>query len=197
MSIKRYTGTSFVEVGSRKRFNGTAWVALSFGKRWNGSAWVDLWSDSQGSGDSSGSSGGSGTPVSTTASGALFTNVKSTVSSPTVCYSAEYVITRSGASASVALTFRGWLNSSASHLGSGIKLTVFARLNGGVWENSVIKSGSAVWSGTTKHSASITFSGVKNGRNKLEFYITRAGSSYSGSAGSIGSSSNPKTYYIN
>ena len=197
MSIKRYTGASFADVSSRKRWNGSAWVNLTFGKRWNGSAWVDLWSDSQGSGDSSGSSGGSGTPVSTTASGALFTNVKSTVSSPTVCYSAEYVITRSGASASVALTFRGWLNSSASHLGSGIKLTVFARLNGGVWENSVIKSGSAVWSGTTKHSASITFSGVKNGRNKLEFYITRAGSSYSGSAGSIGSSSNPKTYYIN
>ena len=197
MSIKRYSGTSFADVSSRKRWNGSAWVNLTFGKRWNGSAWVDLWSDSSGGGGSSGSSGGSGTPVSTTASGALFTNVKSTVSSPTIYYSADYVITRSGTSASVALTFRGWLNSSASSLGSGIKLTIFARLNGGSWKNSVIKSGSAVWSGTTKHSASITFSGVKNGSNKLEFYITRAGSSYSGSAGGIGSSSNPKTYYIN
>ena len=101
-----------------------------------------------------------------------------TVSSPTVHYSASYEVSDS----SLVLTFKGWLNSSASSLGSGIKLTVFARLNGGVWGNSVIKSGSAVWNGTTKHSASLTLGGVKNGRNKLEFYITRAGSSYSGSA---------------
>jgi hypothetical protein len=66
-----------------------------------------------------------------------------------------------------------------------------------VWGNSVIKSGSAVWNGTTKHSASLTLGGVKNGRNKLEFYITRAGSSYSGSAGSIGKASDPKTYFFN
>ena len=174
MSIKRYSGTSFADVSSRKRWNGSAWVNLTFGKRWSGSSWVDLWNDSGGS-------------------GVLFSDMKSTVSSPTVHYSASYEVSDS----SLVLTFKGWLNSSASSLGSGIKLTVFARLNGGSWKNSVIKSGSAVWSGTTKHSASITFSGVKNGRNKLEFYITRAGSSYSGSAGSIGSSSNPKTYYIN
>ena len=174
MSIKRYSGTSFADVSSRKRWNGSAWVNLTIGKRWSGSAWVDLWNDSGGS-------------------GVLFSDMKSTVSSPTVHYSCEYEVTNSG----VTLSLKGWLNSSASSLGSGIKLTIFARLNGGSWKNSVIKSGSAVWSGTTKHSASITFSGVKNGRNKLEFYITRAGSSYSGSAGSIGSSSNPKTYYIN
>ena len=196
MSIKRYTGTSFVEVGSRKRFNGTAWVALSFGKRWNGSAWVDLWSDSSGGGGSSGSSGGSGTPVSTTASGALFTNVKSTVSSPTVCYSADYVITRSGTSASVALTFRGWLNSSSSHLGSGIKLTVFARMNGGAWVSAVIKQNNSSWSGTAKHAASLNLSGSASGRVKIEFYVTRSGSSYGGSAGTLGSASSPKTYYI-
>ena len=135
MSIKRYTGNSFADVSSRKRWNGAAWVALSFGKRWNGSAWVDLWSNSSsGGGDSEPSSG----------SGELFSCLKSTVSSPTVNYSANYVITRSGSSASVTLTFKGWLHSSSSHLGSGIKLTVFARLNGGVWGNSVIKSGSAV-----------------------------------------------------
>lgn len=190
MSIKRYSGSSAVDVTSRKRFTGSGWTALSFGRRWNGSAWVDLWNDSgSGGGDSGGgdSGGGSG------GSGVLFSDLKSTVSSPTVHYSASYDVSDS----SIVLTFKGWLNSSASSLGSGIKLTIFARLNGGSWKNSVIKSGSAVWRGTTKHSASITFSGVKSGRNKLEFYITRAGSSYSGSAGSIGSSSNPKTYYIN
>ena len=172
--IKRYSGSSAVDVTSRKRWNGSGWVDLTFGKRWSGSSWVDLWNDSGGS-------------------GVLFSDMKSTVSSPTVHYSASYDVSDS----SLVLTFKGWLNSSASSLGSGIKLTVFARLNGGVWGNSVIKSGSAVWSGTTKHSASITFSGVKNGRNKLEFYITRAGSSYSGSAGSIGKASDPKTYFFN
>lgn len=189
MSIKRYSGTGFTEITSRKRWNGSAWVGLTVGKRWNGSAWVDLWS-------ASGGSGGNNSDVINApqnSSGVLFSDMKSTVNSPTVHYSASYDVSDS----SIVLTFKGWLNSSASSLGSGIKLTIFARLNGGSWKNSVIKSGSAVWSGTTKHSTSITFSGVKNGRNKLEFYITRAGSSYSGSAGSIGSSSNPKTYYIN
>jgi hypothetical protein len=172
--IKRYSGSSAVDVTSRKRWNGSGWVDLTFGKRWSGSAWVDLWNDSGGS-------------------GVLFSDMKSTVSSPTVHYSASYEVSDS----SLVLTFKGWLNSSASSLGSGIKLTVFARLNGGVWGNSVIKSGSAVWNGTTKHSASLTLGGVKNGRNKLEFYITRAGSSYSGSAGSIGKASDPKTYFFN
>lgn len=172
--IKRYSGSSAVDVTSRKRWNGSGWVDLTFGKRWSGSAWVDLWNDSGGS-------------------GVLFSDMKSTVSSPTVHYSASYEVSDS----SLVLTFKGWLNSSASSLGSGIKLTVFARLNGGVWGNSVIKSGSAVWNGTTKHSALITLGGVKNGKNKLEFYITRAGSSYSGSAGSIGKASDPKTYFFN
>ena len=172
--IKRYSGSSAVDVTSRKRWNGSGWVDLTFGKRWSGSSWVDLWNDSGGS-------------------GVLFSDMKSTVSSPTVHYSASYEVSDS----SLVLTFKGWLNSSASSLGSGIKLTVFARLNGGVWGNSVIKSGSAVWSGTTKHSASLTLGGVKNGRNKLEFYIRRAWSSYSGSAGSIGKASDPKTYFFN
>ena len=172
--IKRYSGSSAVDVTSRKRWNGSGWVDLTFGKRWSGSSWVDLWNDSGGS-------------------GVLFSDMKSTVSSPTVHYSASYEVSDS----SLVLTFKGWLNSSASSLGSGIKLTVFARLNGGVWGNSVIKSGSAVWSGTTKHSALITLGGVKNVKNKLEFYITRAGSSYSGSAGSIGKASDPKTYFFN
>ena len=196
MSIKRYSGTSFADVSSRKRWNGSAWVNLTFGERWNGSAWVDLWSDSSGGGGSSGSSGGSGTPVSTTASGALFTNVKSTVSSPTICYSADYVITRSGTSASVALTFRGWLNSSSSHLGSGIKLTVFARMNGSAWVSAVIKQGNSTWSGTAKHAALLNLSGSASGRVKIEFYVTRCGSSYGGSAGNLGSAAKPKTYYI-
>lgn len=185
MSIKRYSGTSFADVSSRKRWNGSAWVNLTFGKRWNGSAWVDLWSDSSG-GDSEPSSG----------SGELFSCLKSTVSNPTVNYSAEYAITRSDASASVALTFRGWLNSSASSLGTGIKLMVFARMNSGTWASCILKSADSSWSGTTKHAASLSLSGSASGRVKIEFYVTRSGSSYGGSAGTLGSASSPKTYYI-
>ena len=187
MSIKRYSGTSFADVSSRKRWNGSAWVNLTFGKRWSGSAWVDLWSNSSsGGGDSEPSSG----------SGELFSCLKSTVSSPTVCYSADYVITRSGTSASVALTFRGWLNSSSSHLGSGIKLTVFARMNGSAWVSAVIKQGNSTWSGTAKHAALLNLSGSASGRVKIEFYVTRSSSSYGGSAGNLGSAAKPKTYYI-
>lgn len=51
MSIKRYSGTAFVDVATRKRWNGSAWVDLTIGKRYDGSAWVDLWSSSGGGGD--------------------------------------------------------------------------------------------------------------------------------------------------
>ena len=124
MSIKRYSGTGFTDVSSRKRWNGSAWVDLTIGKRWNGAAWVDLWSASSGSSGSSGASSGSGV---------LFSDLKSTVSSPTVHYSCEYEVTNSG----VTLSLKGWLNSSASSLGNGIKLTVFARMNDGAWTSTV------------------------------------------------------------
>ena len=185
MSIKRYSGTGFTEITSRKRWNGSAWVALTIGKRWNGSAWVDLWSNSSGgSGDSGGGSSGAGV---------LFSDLKSTVSSPTVHYSCAYEVTDSG----VSLSFKGWLNSSASSLRNGIKLTVFARLNGGAWASTVIKATNTAWSGTGKHSASLSVSGKASGKTKIELYVTRSGSSYSGSAGSIGSAKKPKIFYFN
>ena len=186
MSIKRYTGSAFAEVASRKRWNGSGWVDLTIGKRWNGSAWVDLWNASSG-GSSSGSSGTS------SGSGVLFSDLKSTVSSPTVHYSCEYEVTGSG----VTLSLKGWLNSSASSLGNGIKLTVFARLNGGAWASTVIKATNTAWSGTRKHSASLSVSGKASGKTKIELYVTRSGSSYSGSAGSIGSAKKPKIFYFN
>ena len=183
MSIKRYTGSAFAEVASRKRWNGSGWVDLTIGKRWNGSAWVDLWSASSGSSGSSGASSGSGV---------LFSDLKSTVSSPTVHYSCEYEVTNSG----VTLSLKGWLNSSASSLGNGIKLTVFARLNGGAWASTVIKATNTAWSGTGKHSASLSVSGKASGKTKIELYVTRSGSTYGGSAGKIASAKSPKTYTI-
>lgn len=192
MSIKRYSGSSAVDVTTRKRFTGSGWVDLTIGKRWNGSAWVDLWSNSSGgSGDSGGGSGdfggGSG------GSGVLFSDLKSTVSSPTVHYSCAYEVTGSG----VSLSFKGWLNSSGSSLGNGIKLTVFARLGGGAWASTVIKATNTAWSGTGKHSASLSVSGKASGKTKIELYVTRSGSSYSGSAGSIASAKKPKIFYFN
>ena len=185
MSIKRYSGASAIDVTSRKRWGGTSWVNLTFGRRWNGSAWVDLWSNSSGgSGDSGGGSSGAGV---------LFSDLKSTVSSPTVHYSCAYEVTDSG----VSLSFKGWLNSSASSLGNGIKLTVFARLGGGAWASVVLKSGSSSWSGTAKHSASLILNGTASGRTKIELYVTRAGSTYGGSAGNLGSAKSPKSYYFN
>lgn len=188
MSIKRYSGTGFTDVSSRKRWNGSAWVDLTIGKRWNGSAWVDLWSNSSG-----GSGGGSGGGDSGGGSGVLFSDLKSTVSSPTVHYSCEYEVTGSG----VTLSLKGWLNSSASSLGNGIRLTVFARLNGGAWASTVIKATNTAWRGTGKHSASLSVSGKASGKTKIELYVTRSGSSYSGSAGSIGSAKKPKIFYFN
>ena len=182
MSIKRYSGAAFAAVSSRKRFTGSGWVDLTIGKRWNGSAWVDLWSNSSGG---SGDSGGG--------SGVLFSDLKSTVSSPTVHYSCAYEVTGSG----VSLSFKGWLNSSGSLLGNGIKLTVFARLGGGAWASTVIKAANTAWSGTGKHSASLTLNGTVSGKTKIELYVTRSGSSYSGSAGSIGSAKKPKIFYFN
>ena len=192
MSIKRYSGAAFAAVSSRKRFTGSGWVDLTIGKRWNGYAWVDLWSNSSGgSGDSGGGSGDSG--GGSGGSGVLFSDLKSTVSSPTVHYSCAYEVTGSG----VSLSFKGWLNSSGSLLGNGIKLTVFARLGGGAWASVVLKQSGAVWRGTAKRSASLILSGKASGRTKIELYVTRSGSSYGGSAGNIGSAKKPKIFYFN
>ena len=175
MSIKRYSGADFAGVSSRRRWNGSSWVALTSGKRWSGSAWVNLWSGSQGGSSGGSSSGGSD-------SGVLFSDLKSTVSSPTVHYSA--------------LTVKGWLTSSASRLGNGIKLTVYARVNGGAWVSAVIKPSASLWNDATKHSVLLHLNGNDAARSKIELYVTRSGSSYGGSAGNLGSAKKPKSYYI-
>lgn len=191
MSIKRYTGSAFSEVSTRKRWNGSSWVALTIGKRWNGSAWVDLWSSSSGV---SGSSSGTATSGSGTLKNGNSTTFSSTVSTPTVNYSGTYTWQQSGNNLSVTVNFAAWI-SSASKLGRGIKLTVYARLNGGAWSSAVIKSDSAVWQNSSaKHYASVTLSGTAKSTNTIEWYVTRSGSSYSGTAGNLGSSVKPKKH---
>lgn len=123
--------------------------------------------------------------------------VSSTVSSPTVNYSATYTATRSNNSTtavSVALTFSAWLNS-GGFLGTGHKLTIYVRLNGGAWNPVVIKSNDASWRTTTKHTANVTLTGnIAKNSTKIDFYVTRAGSRENGSAGKLGSASKPKSY---
>ena len=126
--------------------------------------------------------------------------VSSTVSSPTVNYSATYTATRSNNSTtavSVALTFSAWLNS-GGFLGTGHKLTIYVRLNGGTWQHVVIKPKESSWRTTTKHTADVTLTGnsAKNSA-KIDFYVTRTGSTESGSAGKLGSASSPKSYTAN
>ena len=188
MSIKKYSGSGFSEVASRKRWDGTSWVNLTFGRRWNGSAWVDLWSNSSGGGSDD---SGSGTQV--TGSGTI-DKLSSTVSSPTVNYSGKYSYQKSGSTLSVSVTFYAWI-SSASKLGKGIKLTVYARLNGGAWKSAVIKGDSAVWQNSAaKHEARISLSATAKSVNSIEWYVTRSGSSYGGDAGNLGSSKSPKKH---
>ena len=189
MSIKRYGGTSFAEINSRKRWNGSSWVDLTVGKRWNGSDWVNLWSNSQGSGSEI--SGTSGSGVLRNGRSTVFA---STVSRPTVNYSGEYTYQRTGNTLTVPVTFSAWI-SSASKLGLNIRLTVFARLNGGTWSSAVIKNDSAMWQNSSqRHEALIRLSGTVRTSNVIEWYVTRAGSSYSGTAGSLGSAKRPKKH---
>lgn len=133
-----------------------------------------------------------------TTSGTLVSKVSSTASSPTVNYSAAYKATRTNSttkSVSVKVDFSAWLNSSGSFLGTGAKLTIYARINGGSWSSVTIKSTSATWNDTAKHNASITLTGNTTSNSaKIDFYVTRYGSTYSGTAGNLGSSSSPKSY---
>ena len=131
-------------------------------------------------------------------SGTLTSKVSSTVSSPTVHYSAAYSATKNGTALSVTLNFAAWLGSSGSTLGTGIKLTIYVRLNGGSWKSVAIKENSASWKGTSQHSAKLNLTATTSGSSAtVEFYVTRTGSNYSGTAGTLGSDSAPKSYTIN
>lgn len=181
MSIQRYNGATFAEVAARKRWNGSAWAPLTFGRRWNGSAWVDLWNNDDGP----------------SSSGNLFSRLSSTVSRPTVNYAATYAASRSGTALTVTLKFSAWLNSSASRLGSGIKLTAFVRLNGGAWHSVVLKGNADMWKGASTHTVSATLSGSTSGADEvIEFYVSRVGSSYGGTAGTLASAGSPKKFAI-
>lgn len=149
----------------------------------------------------SGGTGGGGsspspaTPSSGTTSGTLTSKVSSTASSPTTYYSATYTATRSGSGVNMTLTFSGWLHSSSAKLGTGVKLTVYARVNGGAWKGVTLKQTSDKWTGTSKHTATLSLSTATTAKTAaVEFYVTRAGSTYSGSAGTLGSSTAPKSY---
>ena len=124
-----------------------------------------------------------------TVSGTLVNDVKSSYGSPYVHYSCTYVSTRadtSSSAVSVALSFKAWLHSSASFLGTGISLIIYARLDGGSWQSVTIKSSSASWSGnSTKHSApTLTVTGSSTGgKINVEFYVARGDSG--GNAGKL------------
>lgn len=158
-------------------------------------------SSSNGSTPPSGSTTNSGGTTQTsgekTYSGILVDKVSATVSSPTVHYSAKYKATRSNSSLSVNLTFAAWLNSSSSKLGTGAKLTIYARINGGSWQSAVIKKTADSWSGTSQHTVSLTLSAnTTSGTDTIDFYVTRNGSTFAGTAGNLGSASNPKNYTV-
>ena len=135
-----------------------------------------------------------------TVSGTLVNDVKSSYGSPYVHYSCTYVSTRADTSSeavSVALSFKAWLHSSASFLGAGISLIIYARLNGGSWQSATIKSSSTPWSGsTTKYSApALTVTGTSTGgKINVEFYVARGDSG--GNAGKLGTKSSPKAYSV-
>lgn len=154
-------------------------------------------SSSSSSGNSSSSSSSGSSSTTSSKSDTLVDKVSSTVSSPTVNYSALYSAVKNGTALTVDLSFSAKLNSSGSSLGTGIKLTIYARLNGGGWKSAVIKENSASWKGTTRHAASLTLTGTASGGSAtVELYVTRSGSSYSGMAGTLGSASSPKSYTV-
>lgn len=161
------------------------------------SSTVSSASASSGSTSTSESSNASNTSTGTSSSsGILVEKVSSTVSSPSVHYSARYEASKNGSNLSVKLTFAAWLNSGGSKLGTGAKLTIFARINGGAWQSVVIKKTSESWSGTSQHSAALTLTAASSGTATVEFYVTRNGSTYSGTAGNLASSASPKKYTV-
>lgn len=132
-----------------------------------------------------------------TVSGTLVNDIKSSYGSPYVHYSCTYVSTRENtttATISVALSFKAWLQSSSSTLGTGKSLIIYARLNGGAWQSVTIKSSSASWSGTKKRDApTLTVTGTStNDKINVEFYVARGDST--GNSGKLGTKSSPKSY---
>lgn len=42
MTMKRWNGSSWIDLTTAKKWNGSAWVDLTLAKRWNGTSWVDI-----------------------------------------------------------------------------------------------------------------------------------------------------------
>lgn len=135
-----------------------------------------------------------------TTSGVLTEKVSSTVSSPAVHYSAAYSAERAGDSdekAAVRLTFGAWLNSDSAALGTGVQLTVFARIDSGVWQSVVLKNRASVWKGTDRHTVSLTLTVNATGdAAAVEWFVSRDGSVSSGTAGVLGSRMQPMRYGV-
>lgn len=132
-----------------------------------------------------------------TVSGTLVNDVKSPYAGPYVHYSCTYTAERAdsaSANVSVTLNFKAWLNSSASKLGTGIVLYLYARLSGGSWTRVTVKSSSASWGGTTKRDVpAVTLTGHSTGdKINVEFYVVRGDSG--GNSGKLGTKSSPKSY---
>ena len=128
------------------------------------------------------------------------TQVTATLSSPAVNYKLEYTATRSAENdktVSFSFPLSAWLNSSLSSLKRGIKLTLFLRVGGGAWNQATIKNANDVWSGTDTHSAQVTSAlSLPYPTAKVEFYISRMGSTYGGTAGVVGSEKKPLVYTV-
>lgn len=133
-----------------------------------------------------------------TTTGTLTNKVSSTVSTPTVNYSATYTATRANElteDVSVVVNFAGWLNSSSTAFGNQFRLMIYARINHGDWKSVVIKNLNEIWDDTSKHNVSVTFNiNTKNTTANIDFYVAHAGSMYSGTAGTLGNAENPKSY---
>ena len=132
-----------------------------------------------------------------TNSGTLVNNVESPYSDPKVCYSVPYTASRTNASTksiSITLTFKAWLKTSGSWLGTGKILVAYARISGGAWKSVTIKGKNESWRGTATHSASpITLTGSSTASKvTIECYVVRADGD--GNAGKLGTKSNPKKY---
>lgn len=126
----------------------------------------------------------------------ITSKISSTVANPIVNYSVLYNSEKNiGEGVAVTLDFTSWLEKDS--LGTGVKLTVFAKLNDGEWRSVVLKENSEAWRDTRAHTSSLTLSSsIYSSITNLDFYISRVGSTASGLAGIIGDLYNPVRYSL-
>ena len=124
----------------------------------------------------------------------------STASSPAVRYDVSYSSARTEAanpSVTVTLTVTTRLGSASSRLGTGIRLTFFARLNGGKWRSVVLKDNADYWEGSAPHEVNLTLTGkAAADAAAVEWHVSRVGSVYGGYAGIVGSTDAPERHTL-